>query len=125
MLKYLVNSYRSQGLKKKLKIREGCCIYTETCSAYAERIIKEKGELKAFFLILQRILLCNPIGYKKIGINLYEKKDLSKRSLCQVKANFILTVFLIMIFPSQLMSIFLINEFAVKPISSAIRNIKN
>lgn len=125
MLKNIVKSYRSGGLKKKLKIREGSCLYSETCSAYAERMINEKGEVKASLLILQRILLCNPIGYKKIGIDLYEKKDLSKQSFSQIKANFILAIFLTLIFPMQVTGFLVFKEFAFVPISSMINNKKN
>lgn len=125
MLKNVVKSYRSGELKKKLKICEGSCLYTETCSAYAERIINQKGGIKAFLLILQRLLLCNPIGYKKIGINLYEKKDSSKQRSSQTKANFILVIFLILIFPMQLTSFFVLKEFAFRPIYSMVNNKKN
>ncbi|MBW4641364.1 MAG: membrane protein insertion efficiency factor YidD [Gloeocapsa sp. UFS-A4-WI-NPMV-4B04] len=122
MLKNIVKSYRLGGLKKTLKIRKGSCLYTETCSAYAERMINEKGEVKASPLILQRILLCNPIGYRKIGINLYEKKDLSKQVSSQAKANFILAIFLTLIFPMQVTGFLVFKEFAFKPISSMINN---
>ncbi len=124
MLKNIVDSYRSGGLKKRLKIREGSCIYKETCSAYAERMINEKGELKAFPLILQRILLCNPIGYRKIGVDLYEKKDLSKQVSSQIKANFVLAIFLLIIFPMQISGFLLLKEFAFTPISSMINKKK-
>lgn len=120
MLKYLVKSYRSRGLKKKLKIREGCCLYKETCSAYAERIIDEKGDVKASLLILQRILLCNPIGYNKIGVHLYEKKDLLNHKNNQAKANYVLVIFFIIIIPLQFTGFFLLKEFAIKPIYSVV-----
>lgn len=124
MLKYLVKSYRSRGLKKKLKIREGCCLYKETCSAYAERIIDEKGDIKATFLILQRILLCNPTGYNKIGVHLYEKKDPSNQKISQAKANYLLAVFFILIIPLQFTGFFLLREFTIKPIYSVVENRK-
>jgi putative component of membrane protein insertase Oxa1/YidC/SpoIIIJ protein YidD len=78
-----------------------------TCSAYAERIINEKGELEAVPLILQRILLCNPIGYKSIGVNLYEYKDLQQKKQSQVKANLVLTIALLMLLPMQATGFFL------------------
>jgi putative component of membrane protein insertase Oxa1/YidC/SpoIIIJ protein YidD len=123
MLKLTVKLYRHGGFKKKLKIREGCCIYQETCSAYAERIINEKGELKAFLLILQRVLLCNPIGYKTLGVNLYEKGDADKKKQSQLKANLILTIALLMVLPMQLTSFFVFKELALKPISSIVKKI--
>lgn len=124
MLKYLVKSYRSRGLKKKLKIREGCCLYKETCSAYAERIIDEKGDIKATFLILQRILLCNPIGYNKIGVYLYEKKNPSNQKISQAKANYLLVIFFMLIIPLQFTGFFLLREFAIKPIYSVVEDRK-
>ncbi|MFM2314928.1 MAG: putative rane protein insertion efficiency factor [Cyanobacteriota bacterium] len=123
MLKLTVKLYRHGKLKNKLKIREGCCIYQETCSAYAERIINEKGELKAFLLILQRVLLCNPIGYKTLGVNLYEKCDADKKMQSQLKANLILVIALSMILPMQLTSFFIFKELALKPISYIVKKV--
>jgi putative component of membrane protein insertase Oxa1/YidC/SpoIIIJ protein YidD len=120
MLKLIVQLYRHDGLKKKLKIRQDCCIYQETCSAYAERIINEKGELKAAPLILQRILLCNSIGYKSIGANLYEDKDIQQKRQSQVKANLVSTIALLMLLPMQATGFFIFQELALKPISHIV-----
>ena len=38
------------------------CIFTPTCSAYAIEAIKKRNLFIAFFLIVWRILRCNPLN---------------------------------------------------------------
>ena len=37
------------------------CIYTPTCSAYALEALKKRNVLDALFLIVWRIIRCNPL----------------------------------------------------------------
>ena len=54
----IVGFYRkhvSNGLNKR-------CIYTPSCSSYAVEALKKHGFFYAFFLIVRRLLRCNPLG---------------------------------------------------------------
>ncbi|MCX7857740.1 MAG: membrane protein insertion efficiency factor YidD [Deltaproteobacteria bacterium] len=47
----------------------GECRYYPTCSAYAIEAIEKRGVLKGVFLVLRRILKCNPFypgGYDPV-----------------------------------------------------------
>jgi hypothetical protein len=35
------------------------CRYSESCSHYSERVLKEYGLFKGFFLSIKRIIMCN------------------------------------------------------------------
>ena len=39
------------------------CRYEESCSAYAERVIRQHGFLKGFFLGIKRFVSCNPLTH--------------------------------------------------------------
>lgn len=67
MIKFIVSAYRHNGLKKAFGIPDGCCLYAESCSHYAERIIDERGELAALPLIILRMLRCNTLSHRAIG----------------------------------------------------------
>jgi uncharacterized protein len=40
----------------------GQCRFSPTCSRYAEEAIKDHGALKGSFLMVRRVLRCNPFG---------------------------------------------------------------
>ncbi|WP_225885346.1 membrane protein insertion efficiency factor YidD [Leptolyngbya sp. KIOST-1] len=63
----MVKAYRYSSLKQILNIPDGCCLYAESCSCYAERMIQEKGQLFALPSIILRLLRCNPASHKAIG----------------------------------------------------------
>ena len=50
-------------------LKKPCCIYYPTCSNYAYEALKKHNLFKAFYLILKRILKCNPFfkgGYDPV-----------------------------------------------------------
>ena len=50
-------------------LKKPCCIYYPTCSNYAYEALKKYNFFKAFYLILKRILKCNPFfkgGYDPV-----------------------------------------------------------
>ncbi|WP_282037555.1 membrane protein insertion efficiency factor YidD [Saccharicrinis aurantiacus] len=38
------------------------CRYTPSCSAYSIQALKKHGPIKGFYLVIKRILSCNPWG---------------------------------------------------------------
>lgn len=58
LLKKLVSFYRSK-LSSSLPTS---CIYTPTCSAYALEALEKHGAFYAVFLIIRRIVRCNPFA---------------------------------------------------------------
>ena len=56
LLLWLIRFYR----KNISPLRQPCCRFTPTCSAYALEAVEKYGALKGGFLALKRILRCNP-----------------------------------------------------------------
>ena len=54
----LIRFYR----KNISPLRQPCCRYYPTCSAYALEAIEKYGALKGGWLALRRILRCNPFS---------------------------------------------------------------
>lgn len=56
-------------IKSVFFIPDGTCKYEPTCSVYAEQAIKKYSLIKAMFVIIWRIIRCNPLskgGYDPI-----------------------------------------------------------
>ena len=42
--------------------KNGCCIYTPTCSEYTRQAVEKYGVIKGCFMGVWRILRCNPFS---------------------------------------------------------------
>jgi len=67
LLLTLIKIYQMTPLSSHSK-----CKYYPTCSNYAKEAIEIHGSIKGIFLILKRILRCNP--FNKGGVDLVPKK---------------------------------------------------
>ena len=56
LLLWLIRFYRTHISP----LRQPCCRFTPTCSAYALEAVEKYGALKGGYLALRRILRCNP-----------------------------------------------------------------
>jgi putative membrane protein insertion efficiency factor len=48
-------------VKILFQIPQGCCRYSPTCSEYAKEAIEKLPVLTAIFVILKRVIKCNPL----------------------------------------------------------------
>ena len=58
LLLWLIRFYRTNISP----LRQPCCRFTPTCSAYALEAVEKYGALKGGFLALKRFLRCNPFN---------------------------------------------------------------
>ncbi len=56
ILLWMIRFYR----KRISPLRQPCCRFIPTCSAYALEAVEKYGALKGGYLALRRILRCNP-----------------------------------------------------------------
>ena len=56
ILLWMIRFYR----KRISPLRQPCCRFIPTCSAYAMEAVEKYGALKGGYLALRRILRCNP-----------------------------------------------------------------
>ena len=56
ILLWMIRFYR----KHISPLRQPCCRFVPTCSAYALEAVEKYGTLKGGYLALRRILRCNP-----------------------------------------------------------------
>ena len=56
ILLWMIRFYR----KHISPLRQPCCRFVPTCSAYALEAVEKYGALKGGYLALRRILRCNP-----------------------------------------------------------------
>ena len=65
ILLWMIRFYR----KHISPLRQPCCRFIPTCSAYALEAVEKYGAVKGGFLALRRILRCNPLckgGYDPV-----------------------------------------------------------